>query len=59
VKIRIEGHTADTDQAGNQKRAESVVKYLAKKGVPADRMTAVGFAPGGPAGIVLVVEAAP
>ena len=57
-KIRIEGHTADTDQAGNQKRADSVMKYLAKKGVPVDRMKAVGFAPGGPDGIVVVSEVA-
>ena len=59
MTIRIEGHTADTNQAGNEKRAASVVKYLVKKGVAASRMTAVGFAPGGPDGIVVVLEAAP
>ena len=45
VKVRIEGHTRDADQALNTKRAESVVKFLVKEGVPADRFEAQGFAP--------------
>jgi outer membrane protein OmpA-like peptidoglycan-associated protein len=48
VKIRIEGHTDDVgDDAKNlklsQSRAESVVAYLVKAGVAAERFEAVGF----------------
>lgn len=48
AKLRIEGHT---DDRGNdtynlklsQQRADSVMKYLVKKGVAADRLEAKGF----------------
>jgi outer membrane protein OmpA-like peptidoglycan-associated protein len=48
VKVRIEGHTDDVgDDAKNlklsQSRAESVVAYLVKAGVAAERFEAVGF----------------
>jgi outer membrane protein OmpA-like peptidoglycan-associated protein len=46
--IRVEGHTDDRgDDASNmdlsQRRAESVRKYLIDKGVPAERLKAVGY----------------
>ena len=37
VKVRIEGRTRDGDEKLNQKRAESVVKFLIKEGVAASR----------------------
>jgi OOP family OmpA-OmpF porin len=48
LKIQVEGHT---DNQGNdtynkklsQRRAEEVVKYLAKKGVERTRLTPLGF----------------
>lgn len=48
VKVRIEGHTDDVgDDAKNlklsQSRAESVVAYLVKAGVAAERFEAIGF----------------
>ena len=48
LQVRVEGHTDDDgDDAHNkdlsQRRAESVVAYLAKKGVPAGRLTGVGY----------------
>jgi outer membrane protein OmpA-like peptidoglycan-associated protein len=51
--LQIEGHTDSTGTAaGNRKlsqqRAESVVKYLAGKGVAARRMQAKGFGPDKP-----------
>ena len=57
AKVRIEGHTADADQKLNQDRADSVAKYLVKKGVKAGQLEAVGFAAGGDAtGIVFVIS---
>jgi OmpA-OmpF porin, OOP family len=46
--IEVAGHTdADGDDAANQalseKRAQAVVDYLVKAGLPADRFTAVGY----------------
>ena len=48
IKVRIEGHTdARGDDAYNkdlsQRRASAVMTYLVKKGVPAERLEAVGF----------------
>jgi OOP family OmpA-OmpF porin len=48
VNIEVAGHTdADGDNASNQtlseKRAQAVVDYLVKAGLPADRFTAVGY----------------
>jgi outer membrane protein OmpA-like peptidoglycan-associated protein len=48
--VHVEGHTdstgeADFNTALSQKRAESVVKYIASKGVDASRLTAKGFGP--------------
>jgi uncharacterized repeat protein (TIGR01451 family) len=47
-KFRVEGHTDDRgDDDSNlglsQRRAEAVVAYLQKKGVPAERLEAVGY----------------
>jgi len=47
-KMKIEGHTDSTGtKAGNmtlsQQRAAAVVAWLVKKGIPAERLTAVGF----------------
>lgn len=47
-QVRVEGHTdAEGDAAANQAlsaaRAASVVKYLVKKGVKAERLEAMGF----------------
>jgi outer membrane protein OmpA-like peptidoglycan-associated protein len=55
VKVRVEGHT---DSQGpdeknlvlSQKRAQAVVDYLIKKGVPAERLEAVGFGETQPVG---------
>ena len=51
--VQIEGHTDSTGTAAinrklSQQRAESVVKYLADKGVPKKRMVAKGFGPDKP-----------
>jgi OmpA-OmpF porin, OOP family len=48
IKIRIEGHTDNKGKAKynkklSQRRAESVRKYLIKRGISADRMTSAGF----------------
>jgi outer membrane protein OmpA-like peptidoglycan-associated protein len=48
ITVRVEGHTdTDGDDAHNldlsQRRAESVVAYLAKKGIDRARLTAQGF----------------
>jgi OmpA-OmpF porin, OOP family len=48
ANIEIAGHTdADGDDASNralsEKRAQSVMDYLVKAGLPADRFTAVGY----------------
>ncbi|HEX3476491.1 MAG TPA: OmpA family protein [Kofleriaceae bacterium] len=51
--IQVEGHTDSTGTAAlnrrlSQQRAESVMKYLAGKGVTAGRMQAKGFGPDKP-----------
>lgn len=51
--IQVEGHTDSTGTAAlnrrlSQQRAESVMKYLASKGVTAGRMQAKGFGPDKP-----------
>jgi outer membrane protein OmpA-like peptidoglycan-associated protein len=51
--VQIEGHTdstggADINRKLSQQRAESVLKYLASKGVPKKRMVAKGFGPDRP-----------
>jgi len=48
VRFRIEGHTdstgsAERNQALSQERAQSVMNYLIGKGIPSNRMTAVGY----------------
>lgn len=48
IKIRIEGHTDNKGKAKynkklSQRRAESVRKYLIKRGIDAGRMTSAGF----------------
>src|SRR6476469_3604626 len=48
--LQVEGHTDSTGTAAlnrrlSQQRAESVMKYLASKGVAAGRMQATGFGP--------------
>ena len=48
--VQVEGHTDSTGSAAinkklSQQRAESVVKYLADKGVKKKRMVAKGFGP--------------
>ena len=48
INVRVEGHTdTDGDDAHNldlsQRRAESVVAYLAKQGIDRARLTAQGF----------------
>src|SRR5690349_5431700 len=47
-QVRVEGHTdatgkADYNKTLSQKRAESVMAYLTKKGIGAARLTAEGF----------------
>jgi len=49
-QVQIEGHTdttgaADYNTTLSQKRAESVMKYVSSKGIPAGRLTAKGFGP--------------
>ena len=51
--IEVQGHTDNTgkDEVNRKlsdKRANAVKDYLVKKGVPADRMTAVGYGPDKP-----------
>ena len=51
--LQVEGHTDSTGTAAlnrrlSQQRAESVMKYLASKGVPAGRIVAKGFGPDKP-----------
>lgn len=46
--IEVQGHTDNTGKADknkilSQQRADAVMLYLAKKGVPSERMTAVGY----------------
>lgn len=53
VRVRVNGHTDSTgSRASNltlsQNRAESVVRYLIGRGVPADRMESQGFGPDQP-----------
>jgi outer membrane protein OmpA-like peptidoglycan-associated protein len=53
IKIRIEGHTdsvgkPEKNQALSEARANSVMQYLASKGIDAARMTAEGFGPSRP-----------
>jgi OmpA-OmpF porin, OOP family len=48
TKVEIQGHTdlrgnADLNQGLSQQRAETVMKVLTEKGVPADRLTAKGY----------------
>ena len=48
VRFRIEGHTdstgsAERNQTLSQERAQSVMNYLIEKGIPSNRMTAVGY----------------
>ena len=53
LKVEIQGHTDSTGAAAwnatlSQRRAESVMKYLVSKGVPAGQLTAKGFGPANP-----------
>jgi len=53
VSVVVEGHTDSTgsdayNQALSQRRADSVLKYLVRKGVPAQRLTARGFGEANP-----------
>jgi outer membrane protein OmpA-like peptidoglycan-associated protein len=46
--VRVEGHTdstgkADYNKSLSQKRAESVMKYIASKGIAASRLTSEGY----------------
>jgi outer membrane protein OmpA-like peptidoglycan-associated protein len=48
--IEVQGHTDDVGKAEvnkkiSEKRAQAVMKYLEKKGVAAERMSAVGYGP--------------
>jgi outer membrane protein OmpA-like peptidoglycan-associated protein len=52
-EVQIEGHTDSTgspefNKKLSQQRAESVMKYIATKGVKASRMTAMGYGPDRP-----------
>ncbi|MFT3707216.1 MAG: OmpA family protein [Archangium sp.] len=54
--VNIEGHTddrgaADANRRLSQRRAEAVRRYLIKKGVAPERMTAEGFGPDRPAAL--------
>jgi len=51
--VQVEGHTdatgkADYNRKLSQERAESVMKYIASKGIAAERLTAKGFGPDQP-----------
>lgn len=51
--VQVEGHTDSTGKADanttlSQKRAESVLKYIASKGIASSRLTARGFGPDKP-----------
>lgn len=51
--IEVQGHTDNTGKAEvnkriSEQRANAVMEYLKKKGVPAERMTAVGYGPNVP-----------
>jgi outer membrane protein OmpA-like peptidoglycan-associated protein len=53
VSFEVGGHTdsdgpLDMNMALSKNRADAVVDYLAKQGVPADRMSAVGYGPNQP-----------
>jgi OOP family OmpA-OmpF porin len=53
TKVRVEGHTDDKGSAAlnrklSKNRAESVVKWLVKKGVAKDRLSSAGFGPDKP-----------
>jgi OOP family OmpA-OmpF porin len=53
IKVQIKGHTDSTGKRDynvdlSQRRAETVKKYLASKGVAAERMTATGYGPDQP-----------
>ncbi|WP_319524988.1 OmpA family protein [uncultured Desulfosarcina sp.] len=53
LKVAVEGHTDNTGARAfnmdlSQKRAQSVVDYLAKKGVSPDRLKAKGYGPDRP-----------
>lgn len=48
IKVRIEGYTDDIGTASynlvlSKRRAESAMNYLISAGVPADRLSAVGY----------------
>jgi OOP family OmpA-OmpF porin len=53
IKVEIQGYTDSTGAAAwnatlSQRRAESVMKYLVSKGVPAGQLMAKGFGPANP-----------
>ena len=53
LKIEIQGHTdsqgpLEVNNSLSRKRAQAVKDYMVTKGVPADRLTAVGFGPAKP-----------
>jgi outer membrane protein OmpA-like peptidoglycan-associated protein len=53
VNVIVEGHTDSTgsdayNQALSQRRADAVLNYLVRKGVPANRLTARGFGKSSP-----------
>jgi len=53
LKVEIQGHTDSTGAAAwnatlSQRRAESVMKYLVSKGVPAGQLMTKGFGPANP-----------
>jgi outer membrane protein OmpA-like peptidoglycan-associated protein len=53
VRVVVEGHTDSTgsdayNQALSQRRADSVLEYLVRKGVPAGRLSARGFGESNP-----------
>ncbi len=53
MRLRIEGYTDNIGSVGynkilSQARAESVMKYLIKKGVPPNRLEAIGYGEGHP-----------
>jgi OmpA-OmpF porin, OOP family len=53
LQVRIEGHTDDQGNAGynrtlSQKRAQAVVDWLKKRGIPGSRLASAGFGPDRP-----------